>query len=272
MSDRAAADLLFTFDLPAAPPVHGRSMDDGVHARPVPVRRPSPDLGGGCACMGDADALHRRRRRDWRWPAPARIGNIVATSARSFRPTPRTWCSSSRSRRSSPPPCRTGAGGEGSCPSPGPRRSLAFRGAALIASDGHRQRQLGWEMRWPSPPPSVRPPSFTIIRATGRRWPPASPLGSLSSAADRAHLLRGRAGDPSRRPAPSACPAWVWLALNGLVAIPLATVLLARGPRVLPSADVSMFFMLETVLTPIWIWMLFGEVPAPQGSARRLLS
>ena len=41
----------------------------------------------------------------------------------------------------------------------------------------------------------------------------------------------------------------------------LATVLLARGPRVLPSADVSMFFMLETVLTPVWIWLLFGEVP-----------
>ena len=55
--------------------------------------------------------------------------------------------------------------------------------------------------------------------------------------------------------------AWVWLALNGVVAIPLATVLLARGPRVLPSADVSMFFMLETVLTPVWIWLLFGEVP-----------
>jgi len=24
---------------------------------------------------------------------------------------------------------------------------------------------------------------------------------------------------------------------------------------------VSMFFMLETVLTPVWIWLLFGEVP-----------
>ena len=65
-------------------------------------------------------------------------------------------------------------------------------------------------------------------------------------------------------PGAFALPAWVWLALNGLVAIPLATMLLARGPRVLPSADVSMFFMLETVLTPVWIWLLFGEVP-PHG-------
>ncbi len=58
-------------------------------------------------------------------------------------------------------------------------------------------------------------------------------------------------------------PAWFWLGLNGLVAIPLATVMIASGPRVLPSADVSMFFMLETVLTPVWVWLLFGETPRP---------
>ena len=25
-----------------------------------------------------------------------------------------------------------------------------------------------------------------------------------------------------------------------------------------------MFFMLETILTPIWTWMLFAEVPSPR--------
>jgi drug/metabolite transporter (DMT)-like permease len=38
--------------------------------------------------------------------------------------------------------------------------------------------------------------------------------------------------------------------------------LIANGPRFLPSADVSMFFLLETILTPIWVWMLFKEVPS----------
>jgi drug/metabolite transporter (DMT)-like permease len=52
------------------------------------------------------------------------------------------------------------------------------------------------------------------------------------------------------------------VALNGLIAIPLASTLIANGPRFLPSADVSMFFLLETVLTPIWIWMLFSELPS----------
>jgi drug/metabolite transporter (DMT)-like permease len=59
-------------------------------------------------------------------------------------------------------------------------------------------------------------------------------------------------------------PTLLWLGLNGLIVMPLATVLLARGPRLLPSADVSMFFMLETILTPIWTWMLFAEVPSPR--------
>ena len=57
-------------------------------------------------------------------------------------------------------------------------------------------------------------------------------------------------------------PGIVWVALTGLVFIPLASTLIANGPRYLPSADVSMFFLLETVLTPVWIWMIFGEVPS----------
>lgn len=54
----------------------------------------------------------------------------------------------------------------------------------------------------------------------------------------------------------------IWLALNGLIAIPLGSALLSNGPRFLPSVDVSMFFLLETVLTPVWIWLLFGDLPS----------
>jgi len=49
--------------------------------------------------------------------------------------------------------------------------------------------------------------------------------------------------------------------LNGLIVMPLASALIAIGPRYIPSAEVAMFFLLDTVLTPIWIWLLFGEVP-----------
>jgi drug/metabolite transporter (DMT)-like permease len=47
--------------------------------------------------------------------------------------------------------------------------------------------------------------------------------------------------------------------------IPLASALIALGPRYLPAPEVAMFFLLDTMLTPIWIWMIFGELPTPVG-------
>lgn len=54
---------------------------------------------------------------------------------------------------------------------------------------------------------------------------------------------------------------WTWLALNALIIVPLALTLLAIGPRYLPAPEVAMFFLAEVVLTPIWIWLIFGELP-----------
>ena len=54
---------------------------------------------------------------------------------------------------------------------------------------------------------------------------------------------------------------WGWLAINGLIVIPLSSALMLLGPRYIGAAIVSMFFLLETVLTPVWMWLIFGEVP-----------
>ncbi len=54
----------------------------------------------------------------------------------------------------------------------------------------------------------------------------------------------------------------VYLLINGLFVIPIAAVLLALGPSYISAPEVAMFFLLETVLTPLWIWMIFREVPA----------
>ncbi|WP_421695417.1 DMT family transporter [Aestuariivirga sp.] len=139
---------------------------------------------------------------------------------------------------------------------------LAFLGAAIIAyhglSTGH---WTGDAMAFASALCSAT--IFTIIRATRKKVATSLALGSLASALV-ALTVFGVSLDAILAPGAWGLPAWLWLGLNGLVAIPLATVLLARGPRVLPSADVSMFFMLETVLTPVWIWLLFGEVPSTE--------
>ncbi|WP_342642197.1 DMT family transporter [Rhodoligotrophos ferricapiens] len=54
----------------------------------------------------------------------------------------------------------------------------------------------------------------------------------------------------------------VFIAMNGLIVMPMASALLVAGPRYLTAAEVAMFFLLETVLAPIWVWLLMGETPS----------
>ncbi len=141
----------------------------------------------------------------------------------------------------------------------------AFVGAAIIASAGiHAGNWAGDGMALLSAFCSAA--ILTIIRATGKKVTTSLALGSLSAALVALLFFKVSLSQVWSAGA-LGMPALFWLALNGLVTMPLATALLARGPRVLPSADVGMFFMLETILTPVWIWMLFGEMP----SARVLL-
>ncbi|GAB2784007.1 DMT family transporter [Halomonas shantousis] len=51
------------------------------------------------------------------------------------------------------------------------------------------------------------------------------------------------------------------LALMGLVQMPLATVLINNATRYLPSAEVALFYLVETVLGTLWVWWLLGESP-----------
>ncbi len=55
-----------------------------------------------------------------------------------------------------------------------------------------------------------------------------------------------------------------WILANGILIYPLAFFCLALAPRFISGAEVAMFYLLETVLTPIWIWMIFTEVPTRQ--------
>jgi len=53
-----------------------------------------------------------------------------------------------------------------------------------------------------------------------------------------------------------------WALLNGAIVWPAALWCLATGPRYLPGPEVALFYLLETVMTPVWIWMIFSEVPS----------
>ncbi|WP_290637554.1 DMT family transporter [Aquisalimonas sp.] len=51
------------------------------------------------------------------------------------------------------------------------------------------------------------------------------------------------------------------LAVMGLVQMPLALGLLGEATRYLPSAEVSLFLLVETVLGTFWVWAVLGEEP-----------
>jgi drug/metabolite transporter (DMT)-like permease len=53
------------------------------------------------------------------------------------------------------------------------------------------------------------------------------------------------------------------IAANGLVFVPAAFALLAAGTRLLPSPQVSLLLMLETVLGPLLAWIVVHEQPPP---------
>jgi drug/metabolite transporter (DMT)-like permease len=53
----------------------------------------------------------------------------------------------------------------------------------------------------------------------------------------------------------------VWIVLNGIAVLPLSFFCLATGPKYISGPEVAMFYLLETVLAPVWVWMIFAEVP-----------
>ncbi len=52
-----------------------------------------------------------------------------------------------------------------------------------------------------------------------------------------------------------------WLLLDAFVLIPIAGFCLSAAPRFIPAPHVAMFFVLETVLAPVWVWLIFSDVP-----------
>lgn len=98
------------------------------------------------------------------------------------------------------------------------------------------------------------------ITLTAARWSGKNIMTSLAIGALVSACISAFWAEPAALPAAS----WGWLALNALLIVPVAMALLALGPRYLPAPEVAMFFLLELILTPFWMWLAFGELPTPQ--------
>jgi drug/metabolite transporter, DME family len=55
--------------------------------------------------------------------------------------------------------------------------------------------------------------------------------------------------------------------LLGVVQLGLGAILYIAGARHLPAAETTLIAMLESVLAPIWVWLLLDEVPTAYGLA-----
>ncbi|HEX5696065.1 MAG TPA: DMT family transporter [Acidimicrobiia bacterium] len=97
--------------------------------------------------------------------------------------------------------------------------------------------------------------SFVVIgRHRDRSMVPAMALGGLV-----ATLL----ALPLASPLTATASDFRYLAISGLVVLPLGFGLLAVAPRYIPGAEVALITLLEAVLGPLWVWLALGEVPAP---------
>lgn len=66
---------------------------------------------------------------------------------------------------------------------------------------------------------------------------------------------------PWAQPLSLAPSSYMALAVMGLLQMPLAMVLIATATRYLPSPEVALFLLVESVLSPIWVWLVVAEVP-----------
>lgn len=95
--------------------------------------------------------------------------------------------------------------------------------------------------------------AITISRASGRDMGFTSLVGVVLPFAVAAFMV-GKTGYHVSAP-------W-WIVFNGAVIMPISFFCLAAGPRYISGAEVSMFYLLETVLAPVWVWMIFAEIPS----------
>ena len=94
---------------------------------------------------------------------------------------------------------------------------------------------------------------FVILRAARAiNLIPATALGSLL-----AGLAVLAVASPLDVPWSSAG----YLAAMGLFVLPLSFGLITLGPRYLPAPEVALLMLLETVLGPLWVWLVLSEEP-----------
>lgn len=56
-------------------------------------------------------------------------------------------------------------------------------------------------------------------------------------------------------------PDWLFMLILGGFVMPVSFVLTSMAPKYLPAPEVGLIFLLETILGPLWVWLVIGEAP-----------
>ena len=97
--------------------------------------------------------------------------------------------------------------------------------------------------------------SMGMMLTLMRRFPelPRIPIVALSG------VIMLLLAAPFSEPLTLEGDSYLWLAVMGLIQIPLASVLIMSATRYLSSPEVSLFLLIETVFGPIWVWVVLNE-------------
>jgi drug/metabolite transporter (DMT)-like permease len=98
---------------------------------------------------------------------------------------------------------------------------------------------------------------FAVALTTARRLKAASMVPAIPIGYFGAAVVLYFVSEPMSVPADD----WGYVALHGGVFIAGATAFISLGPRYLPSAEVALLILLESVLAPILVWAVLGENP-----------
>jgi drug/metabolite transporter (DMT)-like permease len=90
-----------------------------------------------------------------------------------------------------------------------------------------------------------------------RRFPGVSSFAAISSAG----LLTAILILPLAAPLAVSQADMGYLLIMGLYMLPVATALMFVGPRFIPAPEVGLLLLLESILGPVWVWLVLGEQP-----------
>jgi drug/metabolite transporter (DMT)-like permease len=54
----------------------------------------------------------------------------------------------------------------------------------------------------------------------------------------------------------------VYVGIIGFILVPFAFVVLTIAPRYANSAEVQLVYLLESILGPLWVWLVIRETPS----------